>query len=168
MIGDMKIPGTIRIFSVIIASSLILSVWLITYLFGPIDTYPRIYKSFSSPDDALSVAIYRRRVHAIDPLAPVDVLLRVHDAKGHIVYEERLYELDMWDDLKTDYDVTFEPEAILFYHLDYHGQRSGLRIIKKNQLRINSTHNLHRASYLCVAGNSASIRADLRCSVISV
>ena len=71
--------------------------------FGPIDTFPRLYKTAQCPDGAHSAAIYRRKVRWFSLMDSTDILLRVYDGRKTLIFEDRVYQLDVWGDMDSRY-----------------------------------------------------------------
>ncbi len=66
--------------------------------FGPIDTYPRLYKTARCPNSEwASVAVYRKKAYWF--FMDTDIWVKVSDSRGNVVHEERLQQFDMWHDV---------------------------------------------------------------------
>lgn len=84
----------------------------ITYLFGPLDSIPRLHASARSPDGALTVRVYRKRV-SLPPSPEIDMIARVYDRQGTLIYEQKIYQEALWSELDDLFrNITFEDDEI--------------------------------------------------------
>jgi len=70
-------------------------IFLFVNFFGPIDTFPRLYKTAQCSDPSWStVAVYQKKAYwfALD----TNVMVRVSDSEGNIVHEEGQIQNDHW------------------------------------------------------------------------
>jgi len=70
-------------------------IFLFVNFFGPIDTFPRLYKTARCSDPSWStVSVYQKKAYwfALD----TDVIVRVSDSEGNIVHEEWQCQNDLW------------------------------------------------------------------------
>jgi hypothetical protein len=84
----------------------------ITYFFGPLDPIPRLHAAAQSPDGALRVGVYRKRV-SISPFSQIDVIAKIFDEQNNLIYEKKIFQESMWSEL--DYlfkNITFESDEI--------------------------------------------------------
>ena len=64
---------------------------------GPIDTSPRLYKTAQCSDNSWkSVAVYLKKANRFS--SDTDILVKIFDGQGDIVYEEKLQQFDTWED----------------------------------------------------------------------
>jgi hypothetical protein len=81
--------------------------------FGPVDTFPRQYKTLACTGGSHSVAIYRRKRSWLSPMNDTEVILRVYDAQGNVVRDEVVTSLDLWDDIDSVYpEISCDAEKI--------------------------------------------------------
>ena len=71
-----------------------------TYFFGPLDSLPRLHASAQRPDGALTVRVYRQRV-SLAPSSQIDVIAKVYDRRGNLVFEQKIFQEGMWSELDT-------------------------------------------------------------------
>ena len=90
---------------------LVLVVGGFAYFCGPLDDVPRLHASAQSPDGAFTVKVYRQRVSLGPP--EIDVIAKVFDPSGKLIYEKRIYQEGMWSELEHLFrNITFEGEEI--------------------------------------------------------
>jgi hypothetical protein len=83
-----------------------------TYFFGPLDSLPRLHASAQSPDGALTVKVYRQRI-SLPPSSEIDLIARVYDRRGNLIYEKEIFEESMWSELDTLFkNIIFDGETI--------------------------------------------------------
>ena len=83
-----------------------------TYFFGPLDSLPRLHASAQRPDGALTVKVYRQRV-SLAPSSEIDLIAKVYDRRGHLVFEEKIFQEGMWSELDTlCRDIVFVGDSI--------------------------------------------------------
>jgi len=83
-----------------------------TYIFGPLDSLPRLHASAQSPDGALTVKVYRQRV-SLPPSSEIDLIARVYDRHGDLVFEEKIFQEGMWGELDTLFrNIRFDSDTI--------------------------------------------------------
>lgn len=63
---------------------------------------PHVYRKAISPDGSWSVTVLRKR-SAPPPMEGVDVIVRVHDAKGRILLNRVIDNRDLWSDVDDRY-----------------------------------------------------------------
>ena len=68
-----------------------------TCFFGPLDTLPRLHASAQSPDGEFTVKVYRRRV-SLPPSSEIDLIARVYDRRGDLMFEKEIFEEGMWSE----------------------------------------------------------------------
>src|SRR5689334_7571679 len=78
---------------------LILCVGGFTYLFGPVDPIPRLHASAESPDGAITVKVYRKRI-SLRP-SKVAVLASVYDRRGELLFEKEVFADGSWYDAES-------------------------------------------------------------------
>jgi hypothetical protein len=72
--------------------------------FGPVDTFPRLYKTARCSDPSWSmVAVYQKKAYWF--ASDTDVIVRVSDGRGKLVHEERQIQNDYW--MRRDKDRTY-------------------------------------------------------------
>lgn len=69
-----------------------------TYIFGPLDSIPRLHASAQSPDGTLAVKVYRRRT-SLPPSSEIDLIAKVYDKQGNLIFEKTIFEEGMWREL---------------------------------------------------------------------
>ena len=82
----------------ILAASVLTATFLagtLAYIFWPVDTSPHLYKSAASPDGAWTVQLFRKYRSRVWQ-HPVDILVRVNDRQGNLIFEKSLYIVDTW------------------------------------------------------------------------
>ena len=94
---------------VLLPSIVILSAF--TYFCGPIDHIPRLHASAQSPDGVITVKVFRQTVSFTRP--EYDVIAKVFDQHGNLVYERKIYQESMWSELDNQYrNITFQGDEI--------------------------------------------------------
>ncbi len=89
---DKKLLLILIIIVVLVAAPFIVA---FSYFFGPVDTFPRLYKTAQCSDSSWSsVGVYRKKAYWF--LMDTDILVKVSDDQGNIVYEEKLFQFDTW------------------------------------------------------------------------
>lgn len=135
---EIKIGGAlklrrVRLYMVSLALFVIASIWLLTYVIGPLDTVPRNRISTESPDQVLTVQVVKKRV-SLCPLR-VALIARIYDDKDSLIFEKQIFEDGWWnEDVGEMYSkVVFVGDEILigpgFSPDEYF-------IIKKSDLRL--------------------------------
>lgn len=71
-----------------------------TYLFGPLDSFPRLHASAQSPDGELTVEVYRKRV-SLPPSSRIELIAKVYDKEGHPIFEKTIFAEGMWSELDS-------------------------------------------------------------------
>lgn len=112
----------------------ILSISAFLYVFGPIDHIPRIRAVSKSPDGALVVRVYKKRLSLL-PTVRTGILVRILDARQDVLYERIIFEDSWWhhdfEDMYTQ--IVFEGDEIRigpkFTPNDYF-------VIKRTELRV--------------------------------
>src|SRR5712664_891634 len=90
---------------------LILVVGGFTYFCGPLDHVPRLHASAQSPDGAFMVKVYRRNISLSPP--EIDVVAKVFDQRGNLIYQKKIYQEGMWSELDNLFkSITFEGDEI--------------------------------------------------------
>ena len=108
---------------------------LIAYLFWPLDTKARLYKSATSLDGAWTVNLYRgKRSH--DLLAPVYISVEVTDRVGRLAYASDVYTVDGYRQA-PDYCsyIEFAGNEIRLGPGRMNADGPGVRIIKTTDLK---------------------------------
>lgn len=83
-----------------------------TYFFGPLDSLPRLHASAQSPDGEFTVKVYRRRV-SLPPSPEIDLVARVYDARGNLIFEKEIFGESMWSELDTLFrNILFDEDTI--------------------------------------------------------
>jgi hypothetical protein len=127
MVMAMSRKTTFRV--VLLGAALIAAFFTFAFvsLFGPLDPYPRMYTASESPDGTLSVELYRKKATWLCPSDCVDVLVRVRDNQRKVLYEDRIYQVDMWDDVNDGRysEVLFHDDEILVGPNYYGGKQFG-------------------------------------------
>jgi hypothetical protein len=72
-------------------------------LFGPLDNFPRLYKTAGCPDGLHTIALYRRKTLWLCPAECIEVIVEVQGGQGSIVQSERVTSLDVWSDMDLRY-----------------------------------------------------------------
>jgi len=91
---------------------LILGVWGFFYFFGPLDSVPRMHASAISPDGSLKVEVYRKRVSLL-PNSQIDMIAKVKDGKGNLLYEKVVLQEGMWSETENLYlNIVFAGDEI--------------------------------------------------------
>ena len=81
--------------------------------FGPVDTFPRLYKTLACTGGSHSAAIYRRKRSWFSPMNDTEVILRVYGAQGNVVRDEVVTSLDLWDDIDSVYpEISCDAERV--------------------------------------------------------
>ena len=93
---------TIHPYLVVAVIFLILGVWGFTYFFGPLDSIPRLHATAESPDGTLKVEVYRKRVSLL-PNPQIDMIAKVYDRNGNLVYERVILREGMWSETENLY-----------------------------------------------------------------
>jgi hypothetical protein len=102
-----------------------------TYFCGPLDHIPRLHASAQSPDGTLTVKVYRQTVSFTRP--EYDVIAKVFDRRGNLVYERKIYQESMWSELDNLYrNITFEGDEI---HIGPKFSADEYFVIKRSELR---------------------------------
>jgi hypothetical protein len=68
-------------------------------LFGPLDSFPRLYKETRCLDGSYTAAIYRRKTSWLCPIECIEVIVKVHDNQGQVVQSEQVTSLAVWSDM---------------------------------------------------------------------
>ena len=95
---------------VILTAAIISGLAILTYVDGPIDHIPRIRVSATSPDGALSVNVYKKRLS----ISRVGILVRISNQRKQLIYD-RIIHVDGWWhwDFEGMYSkISFEGEEI--------------------------------------------------------
>lgn len=71
--------------------------------FGPLDNFPRLYKTATCPDGSYTAAVYRRKTTWLCPANCIEVIVEVHDGQKSVVQSERVTSIDVWDDMDIRY-----------------------------------------------------------------
>lgn len=118
---------TLRV--VLLGAALVVALFIFAFvrLFGPLDPFPRMYTAAESSDGSLRVEIYRKKATWLCPSDCIDVLVRVRDNQRKLLYEDRIYQVDMWDDVEDGRysEVLFHEDGILVGPNYYGGKRYG-------------------------------------------
>ena len=98
---------------VILTAVIIVGVGIFTYVNGPIDHIPRLRVSATSPDQALTVSVYKKQL-AFFPQGRVGILVRVWETNGNLIYDRIIFEDDSWNwDIGDMYSkIAFENDEI--------------------------------------------------------
>ena len=72
------------------------------YVTGALDYIPRLHASAKSPDGALTVMVYRKRLSPGPFFARLGAIAEVYDGDGKLVYKDTIYKDDDWDDTLGD------------------------------------------------------------------
>jgi hypothetical protein len=103
---------TIHPFLAALAVLFILCLAGFTYIFGPLDSLPRLHASAHSPDGALTVKVYRQRV-SLPPTSEIHLIAKVYDRQGNLVFEKKIFQEAMWSELDTLFrNVRFDGDTI--------------------------------------------------------
>ncbi len=95
--GGKKILLTVATVVVLVATPFIIE---FSHFFGPIDTFPRLYKTAQCSDDSWkSVLIQRKKAYWFS--SDTDILVKVFDSNGTVVHQERLLQVDLWGDVAS-------------------------------------------------------------------
>ena len=95
-----------KVFLISVGVLMIISVvFTITFnhLFGPLDSFPRLYKTVKCPDGLYTAAVYRRKTTWLCPAECIEVIVEVHDSQGSVVQSERVTSIDVWGDMDLRY-----------------------------------------------------------------
>ena len=83
-----------------------------TYLFGPLDSLPRLHASAQSPDGELTVRVYRKR-ESLPPSPKIVLIAKVYDGQGNLVFEKEIFQEGMWSELDSLFrNIIFDGAAI--------------------------------------------------------
>ncbi len=98
--------------AIVLMAGLLFSLVFNAY-FGPIDTFPRLYKAVECPGSSHSVAIYRRKRSWLSPMNDTEVILRVYNKQGAVVRDEVVTSLDLWADIDSRFpEITCDAEVV--------------------------------------------------------
>lgn len=87
---------------------------LIIYAMGLLDYIPQLRASAVSPDGALTVKVYERRLSPRPLFARMGASAKVYDNRGNLVYDNLIYHDDDWDDTvgQAFNQISFEGDEI--------------------------------------------------------
>jgi hypothetical protein len=110
----------ISVFTAVLVA--VLFIFILVRLFGPLDPFPRMYKSAESPDGSLKVELYRKKSGWLCLTQCIDVLAQVHDNRQNLLFEDRIAHIYMWDEADNGSysEVLFRDDEILVGP-NYHG-----------------------------------------------
>jgi hypothetical protein len=93
----------------------VLFIFVLVRLFGPLDPFPRMYKSADSPDGSLKVELYRKKSAWLCLSDCTDILVRVHDNRQNLLVEGSVLHLYMWNEASDGRysEVLFRDDEIL-------------------------------------------------------
>lgn len=90
----------------------ILGIWGFFYFFGPLDSIPRLHSSAESPDGTLKAEVYRKRVSLL-PNSLIDMIAKVYDQKGNLLYEKVILQDGIWSETENLYrNIVFSSDEI--------------------------------------------------------
>jgi hypothetical protein len=98
-----------------IVFAVILTVWMFTRAFGPLDTYPRVQQTVKSPDGKWMFEVYHRKLAPLNPLADAEIVFRIKDVEANKVSEQRIWITTWWVRFYShkDFNVRFERDVII-------------------------------------------------------
>jgi hypothetical protein len=115
---------------VMIIPSLFCSLGLLSFLF------PRtvVYRYAVSPEGTWSVTVFKERVSLFrEPLGEgVNVIVRVQDREGRILFHERIDQRDLWLDVDQRYPEVIIDEEKILIGPDYWGPNQFFALEKKD------------------------------------
>lgn len=116
-----KVKYSVATFSLSMAAGIILTLlvpFLPNPLFspldgGPLDYRPRLVSSAVSPDGTLSVKVYRQRNPSYSLYVGAEMVAKVYDNQGRVVYEKVIGSDGAWSELDSAFEeIGFEGEDI--------------------------------------------------------
>lgn len=75
----------------------IMVIWLFVHIFGPLDNIPRLRVFATSPDKALIVKVFKKRL-SFYPSIRVGILVNIHNNQNTLLYDKVIFEDGWWND----------------------------------------------------------------------
>lgn len=79
---------------------------------GPLDYEPRLEASAASPDNSLTVKIYRQRDPSYSRFRGAYVSVQVYDNQGRVLYGDEFGRDGWWSELDSGYEIGFGKDEI--------------------------------------------------------
>jgi hypothetical protein len=98
-----------------IVLAVVLTVWIFSRTFGPMDTYPRVQQVTNSPDGKWTFEVYHRKLKPLNPFTDAEIVFRIRDIESNKVSEQRIWRITWWVNFYShkNFDVRFEENVII-------------------------------------------------------
>jgi hypothetical protein len=139
----MKFTSKAIIFSLSLISGVALtwlassSLFFSTFDGGPEDYQPRLEASAVSPDNGMTVKIYRQRDPAYSRYRGACVFIQVYDKQGKVLYRNEFGSDGAWSELDSKYEISFGGDEIRVTRLSCPrcGPIPSYKIMRMSELR---------------------------------